>query len=51
MYKLPANQQHQPTQLAYIPSNAPNVVSREGSSHLHDILARRVADNNLTRPF
>ena len=53
IYKVPANQQqpHEPTQLGYIPSDAPNVISREGSSHLREILARRVADNNLTCPF
>jgi hypothetical protein len=27
---------------------APNLISREGSSHLHEILARREADNNIT---
>jgi hypothetical protein len=42
---------HEPTQLGYIPSDAPNVVSREGSSHLREILARHVGDNNLTRPL
>ena len=53
IYKVPANQQHahEPTQLGYIPTDAPNVISREGSSHLHEILARRVAENNLARPI
>jgi len=53
IYKVSANQQQptEPTQLGYIPSDAPNVISREGSSHLPEILARRVADNNLTGPL
>jgi hypothetical protein len=36
IYKAPDTQHlpHEPTQLAYIPTDAPNVVSREGSSHL-----------------
>jgi hypothetical protein len=53
IYKAPANQQqpHEPTQLGYIPSDAPNVISRKGSSHLREISARQVADNNLTGPL
>jgi len=41
VYKVPANQQqpHESTQLGYIPSDAPNVISREGSSRLREILA------------
>ncbi len=53
IYKVPANQQHahEPTQLGYIPTDAPNVISREGSSHLREILARCVAENNLAHPI
>jgi hypothetical protein len=53
IYKVPANQQHahEPTQLGYIPTDAPNVISREGSSHLREILAKRVADKNLEHPI
>jgi hypothetical protein len=41
---------HEPTKLGYIPSDAPTVVSREGTSHLREILANRVASNSLVRP-
>ena len=53
IYKVPASQQHphEPTQLAYIPTDAANIISGEGSSHLREILARRVAKNNLERPL
>jgi hypothetical protein len=52
IYKVPDTQQlpHDPTQLVYIPTDAPNVVSREGSSHLRTILTNRVQYNNLSRP-
>lgn len=53
MYKISATQQHphEPSVLGYIPSDAPNVISREGVSHLREILSRRVANNNLERPI
>ena len=52
MYKVAKNSHHahEPTELGYIPSDAPSVISREGSSHLREILVRRVANNNLVRP-
>ena len=48
IYKVPDTRQlpHEPTQLAYIPTDAPNVVSREGSSHLRTILTNRVQNDN-----
>jgi hypothetical protein len=53
MYKISATQQHphEPSVLGYIPSDAPNLISREGVSHLREILSRRVANNNLERPI
>jgi hypothetical protein len=53
IYKVPEDQvhAHEPTQLGYIPTDAANVISREGSSHLREFLAKRVADNNLIRPL
>ena len=52
IYKVPDTQQlpHEPTQLVYIPTDAPNMVSREGSSHIRTILTRRVQNNNLSYP-
>jgi hypothetical protein len=53
MYKV--SQQHlhphEPNILGYVPSDAPNIVSREGSSFLRELLADRVRDNNLSRPI
>jgi hypothetical protein len=51
IYKVPANQQqsHEPTQLGYIPSDAQNVISREGSSPLQEILARCALTTSLYR--
>jgi hypothetical protein len=43
------NHPHEPTQLGYTPSDAPTV-SREGTSHLREILANGVASNSLVRP-
>jgi len=53
IYKVPDTQQlpHKPTPLAYIPTNAPSGVSREGASHLRTILTNRVQNNNLSRPI
>jgi len=52
IYKVPDTQQlpHEPTKLAYIPTDAPNVVSREESSHLQTILTSRVQNKNLSHP-
>jgi hypothetical protein len=51
--KVPDTQQHahEPSVLGYVPSDAPNVISREWTSHLHKILAMQVANNNLKRPI
>jgi hypothetical protein len=55
IYKVPEDQDqvhaHEPTQLGYIPTDAANVISWEGSSHLREFLAKRVADNNLICPL
>jgi hypothetical protein len=49
MYKVAATQQHphEPSLLGYIASDAANIISREGVSHLQEILTRQVANNNL----
>jgi hypothetical protein len=49
MYKVAATQQHphEPSVLGCIPSDAANIISREGVSHLREILTRQVANNNL----
>ena len=41
---------HEPTTPGYIPSDALNVINREGSSVLRDILWTHVYNNNLKRP-
>ena len=41
---------HEPNQLGYIPTDAPDIVSREGTSHLRELLADRVCNYNLSRP-
>jgi hypothetical protein len=53
IYKVPEDQvhAHEPTRLGYIPTDAANVVSQEGSSHLREFSAKRVADNNLIHPL
>jgi hypothetical protein len=52
VYKV--SQQHlhpyEPIILGYVPSDAPNIVCREGSSFLRELLADRVRDNNLSHP-
>jgi hypothetical protein len=52
-YKV--GQQHlhpyEPQVLGYIPSDSPNIVSREGTSYLREVLADRVRNNNLSRPI
>lgn len=52
-YKVPSSMRypHEPTQLGYIPTDAPNVISREGTSHLREVLANRVGKENLSRPM
>jgi hypothetical protein len=45
------NHPHEPNQLGYIPTDAPDVVSREGTSHLRELLANRVCNNHLSRPL
>ncbi len=42
---------HEPQLLGYIPSDSPNIVSREGTSYLREVLADRVRNNNLSRPI
>jgi len=53
VYRVPQqyHHPHEPTELGYIPTDAPCVVSREGTSHLRELLARRVSNNNLSRPL
>ena len=41
---------HEPNQLGYIPTDAPDIVSREGTSHLRELLADRVCNYNLSWP-
>ncbi len=52
VYRVPGNMQlpHEPQIFGYVPSDAPNIVSREGSSFLRDILCKRVFDKNMKRP-
>jgi hypothetical protein len=42
---------HEPTELAHVPTDTPSIVSREGTSYLRELLARLVANNNLSRPL
>jgi hypothetical protein len=53
IYRVPKQQHHphEPTELGYIPTDAPSIVSREGTSYLRELLARRVANNHLSRPL
>jgi hypothetical protein len=53
MYRVRAGSQlpHEPTALGYIPSDAPQITSREGVSHYREILKQRVSSNNLVRPL
>ncbi len=53
MYSVHAGSQlpHEPTALGYIPSNAPQITSREGVSHYREILKQHVASNNLAQPL
>ena len=41
---------HEPMQLDYVPSDAPTIISREGTSHLREILANRIVSKLLARP-
>jgi hypothetical protein len=53
VYRVPAQMQqpHEPTILGYVPSDAPNVVSREGTSILRDVLSAHIHKLNLKRPM
>jgi hypothetical protein len=53
VYRVPTQMQqpHDPTILGYVPSDAPNVVSREGTSILRDVLSARIHKLNLKRPM
>jgi hypothetical protein len=42
---------HEPTAFGYIPSDAPQITSREGVSHYREILKQRVSSNNLVWPL
>jgi hypothetical protein len=42
---------HEPNQLGYIPNDAPDVVSRIGTSDLRELLVNRVCNNHLSRPL
>ncbi len=50
-YRVPGNMQlpHEPQIFGYVPSDAPNIISRESSSFLRDILWKRLFDMNLKR--
>jgi len=41
---------HEPMQLGYVCSDAPTVISREGTSHLREILANRIVSKLLAHP-
>jgi hypothetical protein len=41
---------HEPMQLGYVPLDAPTVISREGTSHLREILANRIVSKSLVHP-
>ncbi len=49
VYRVPGNMQlpHEPQIFGYVPSDAPNIISRGGSSLLRDILCKRIFDKNL----
>jgi hypothetical protein len=49
VYRVPAQMQqpHEPTILGYVPSDAPNVVSRECTSILRDVLSAHIHKLNL----
>jgi hypothetical protein len=42
---------HEPSVLGYVTSNTPNIVCREGTSFLREILADHVHTNNLSHPI
>jgi hypothetical protein len=52
MYFVPGNMQlpHAPQTSGYVPTDAPNVTSKEGTSVLRDILCKRVYDRSLKHP-
>ena len=49
VYRVPGNMQlpHEPQIFGYVPSDAPNIISREGSSFLHDIFCKHIFYKNL----
>ncbi len=49
MYRVPGNMQlpHKTQHFGYAPSDAPNMISREGSSLLHDILCKHPVGESL----
>ncbi len=53
MYRIPGNIQlpYEPTELGYMPSDAQNTISREGSSILRNVLRQRIHERNLKRPI
>ena len=53
VYRVPSQMQHphEPTMLGYVPSDAPNVTSREGSSVLRDVFSTRIHRQNLKCPL
>ncbi len=52
VYRVPSQMQqpHEPTMLGYVPSDAPNVTSREGSSVLRDILSTCIHKKKIKMP-
>jgi hypothetical protein len=53
IYQVPKQQNHphEPTELGYIPTDAPSIVSREGTSYLQELLARQVSNSHLSWPL
>jgi hypothetical protein len=52
MYHVPGKMQlpHEPKTFGYVPTDAPNATSNEGTSVLRDILCKCVNDRSLKRP-
>jgi hypothetical protein len=53
MYRVHAGLQlpFEPTALGYIPSDVPQIASRECVSHYREILKQHVANDNLVQPL
>ena len=53
VYRVPGNMQlpHEPQIFRYVPLDAPNIISREGSSILRNVLRQRIHERNLKRPI